>query len=98
MSDKPNIIASYLLQFIQSKDGIQMIAKPLNQNISSNFTPKKASPSYLNEKQACNYANVSYYIFRNWINAGLPFVQTGRKLIFSKTDIDKWIEAHKITK
>jgi excisionase family DNA binding protein len=59
--------------------------------------PASFSSNLLNKKTAAEVLNVSLRTLDNHIKAGrLPFVKLGKLVRFIPSDIEKFIEAHKI--
>ena len=48
---------------------------------------------WLNEKEAVVYLGLgNSNTFQEWRNNGLQYYQPGRKILYKRSDLDKWIE------
>ena len=54
---------------------------------------------YMNQKQACEYLNVSPHTINSYVRKGLKIVQIndGSRTYYDKQDVDKFMADHKIS-
>jgi excisionase family DNA binding protein len=45
-------------------------------------------------KEAMNYIAVSKYTLRKLMKSGLPSYRIGRKIVFLKEDVARWLKEH----
>jgi excisionase family DNA binding protein len=60
-----------------------------------------ASPEWLDLRSLRKHACVSDRTLRSWINRPtnpLPAVRVGGKLLVARTDFDRWLRAHRISR
>ncbi|WP_159523767.1 helix-turn-helix domain-containing protein [Sunxiuqinia indica] len=56
-----------------------------------------SSKKWLNEKEAIVYLGMgNANTFQHWRNTGLQYYQPGRKILYKRADLDKWIEQHQV--
>lgn len=58
---------------------------------------KKTAGNYLNMNEAASYIGCSYNTLRNFINKGLNVILVGSVKRIAKSDIDEFMQAHKVT-
>jgi excisionase family DNA binding protein len=52
---------------------------------------------YLNLTEVAEYLRKSKSSIYKWCSDGqIPYIKSGKKLLFNKDEIDKWLEAHSI--
>ena len=54
---------------------------------------------YMNQKEVCEYINVSAHTINNYIIQGLPIIQIihGGRTYYDKNDVDEFMQNHKIS-
>jgi len=57
-----------------------------------------AASAWLDEKQASIYANVTVSALQSWRHQsrGFAYTRAGRKILYKKTDIDKYLEGNRV--
>ncbi|GAB6887438.1 hypothetical protein JCM13304A_09360 [Desulfothermus okinawensis JCM 13304] len=53
---------------------------------------------YLTEKQVSQLFGLSVSWLQNqrWMKRGIPYLKVGRKVLYKKSDVEAWLEKHRV--
>jgi len=83
------------MKILLSDDQMGIISTQLSDLITTEIekikTQENLQHHYMNEKQTCNYLQVSNNTLDGWIKEGLPFIQIHGSNRFDRIAIDQWL-------